>query len=183
VTRFRNICRFLHREVAYFAAGLAVIYGISGIAVNHIDSWNPSYRLGKEIFRIQPVPPGDTPEVTAGVLAQLALQEPVKNVWRSSPTSLRLILEHATIDVDLSTGEAVRSGMVERPLLMEMNYLHLNHSKGLWTWIADLFALALLLLVLTGIFLPKGRLGLFGRGGLWLVLGVALPVAYLVIQR
>jgi hypothetical protein len=183
VNTFRRICRFVHREVAYLLAGLTVIYCISGIAVNHIDSWNPSYRLGKETFQIEPVPLGSTPEVTSGVLAQLDLQEPIKNVWRSSPTSLRVILQNATIDVDLTTGQAVRSGTLERPVLLDMNYLHLNHGKGLWTWIADVFAACLLVLVLTGVFLPKGRQGLAGRGGVWLVLGLVVPVVYIAFQR
>ena len=63
-------------------------------------------------------------------------------------------------------------------MLYEFNQLHLNAPKGLWTVIADLYALALIVLGVTGMFVLRGRLGLSGRGG-WLVgAGVLLPAIY-----
>ncbi|HQL31599.1 MAG TPA: hypothetical protein PLM67_15390, partial [Thermoanaerobaculales bacterium] len=41
--RLRRLVIATHRDVGYFIAGLTVIYAVSGIAVNHIDDWNPSY--------------------------------------------------------------------------------------------------------------------------------------------
>jgi hypothetical protein len=183
VTGLRKICRFLHREIAYFAVGLTVIYAVSGIAVNHIDSWNPSYRLGRDELHIEPVPAGDTAAMAATVLERLAPPEPVQTVWWASPDQLRIIVEGATYDVEPATGRVLRDGIKPRPLFRDLNYLHLNHGKGLWTWIADVYAGALAVLALTGIFLAKGSQGLAGRGGIWLALGVALPVAYLVVER
>jgi hypothetical protein len=182
VKRFRKICRFIHREFGFFAVGLTVVYAVSGIAVNHVDSWNPNYRLGAETFRIEPVTAADTETVTAAVLAQLDLPEPVKNVWRATPTRLRIICESATYDVDLPSGEVLRTGYEPRPVFHEVNYLHLNHGKGIWTWLADGYAVLLFLLAFTGIFLVSGRKGLSGRGGVWLGLGFALPLVYLAWQ-
>jgi hypothetical protein len=183
VTRFRKICRWLHRELSFIAVGLTLAYAISGVAVNHIDSWNPNYQLATETFTIAPVEPGSNEEVVPAVLDQLALDEPVKSTWRSAPTRLRVILEGATYDVDLLTGRVERRGFSPRPFFYEVNYLHLNHGKGLWTWIADAFAVVLALLALSGIFLVSGRRGLAGRGGVMLVIGVALPIAYLIFAR
>jgi hypothetical protein len=183
VTGFRKICRFLHREIAYFAVGLTVIYAVSGIAVNHIDSWNPSYRIGRDELHIEPVPAGDTEAVTAIVLERLAPPEPVKTVWWASPDQLRIIVEGATYDVEPASGRVLRDGVKARPFFLDANYLHLNHGKGLWTWIADIFGVALAVLALTGIFLAKGSQGLAGRGGIWLALGVALPLVYIVVER
>jgi hypothetical protein len=183
VTKFRKICRFLHREIGYFAVGLTVIYCISGVAVNHIDDWNPNYAYGTETYSIEPVPLGETPEVTQAVLSQLDLDVPVVNTWRATPEQLRVILENGTIDVDLLTGEVRHIGYSERPVLLDMNYMHLNHGKGIWTWIADVFAVALFILALSGIFLVRGRKGLAGRGGVWLMLGIALPLTYILFER
>jgi hypothetical protein len=153
------------------------------VAVNHIDSWNPNYSEVVETWQMAPVELGPTDEVTAEVLAQLQLTDPVKNIWRASPSRLRVILESATIEVDLVSGEVVRRGVRERPFLHDVNFLHLNHAKGAWTWIADGFAVILALLALTGIFLVKGRKGLGGRGGVLLVTGVVLPLIYLVYAK
>lgn len=183
MNRFRRVCRWLHRELGFVAVGLTLAYAISGVAVNHVDSWNPNYELVSEKLTIAPVAPGPTEAVTAAVLAQLQIDEPVKGTWRASPDHLRVILEGATYEVDLPTGEVERQTYAPRPFLYEVNFLHLNHGKGIWTWIADLFAVVLALMALTGIFLVKGRRGLTGRGGVMLTAGIALPFAYLIFAR
>ena len=48
MNKFRKVCRWLHRELAFVAVGLTLAYAISGVAVNHIDSWNPNYELVTE---------------------------------------------------------------------------------------------------------------------------------------
>jgi hypothetical protein len=59
-----------------------------------------------------------------------------------------------------------------------MNQLHLNAPKGAWTIIADIYAIGLIVMALTGMFVLKGRTGITGRGA-WLVgAGVLLPVLY-----
>ena len=183
VTRFRKGCRWLHRQLGFLGVGLTLAYAISGVAVNHIDSWNPNYSEVTETGRIAPVPPGSSEEIAAEVLAKLELTEPVKNVWRAAPDRLRVILDNATIDVELSTGRVVRKGLRSRPFLHDVNFLHLNHGKGVWTWIADGYAVILALLAVTGIFLVKGRKGLGGRGGVLLATGVVLPLVYLVYAK
>ncbi len=184
--RFRRICRFIHREFGYFAVGLTLVYGVSGLAANHGHHWNPNYRDSAETFRIDPVDPessGDTRAITDLVLARLALDEPVKNTWRPSPERLEVFVEGATIEVELATGTVVRRGFQERPLLFDLNFMHFNAGKGFWTVVADFYAVLLVVLALTGIFLVRGKKGLAGRGGLWMGLGFVLPIVYLVLTR
>lgn len=175
---FRAVCRWLHRELGYLTVGLTLVYAISGLAVNHAHHWNPSYARTEIVTQIEPPGTGPTPEVTQQVLARLALDEPVKNTWRASPERLQVFLEDANLDVDLITGTVVREGLSERPLLFEMNFMHLNNGKGAWTAIADVYAAILIVLAISGIFLVKGRKGLVGRGGILMLLGILLPLLY-----
>lgn len=183
MSRFRRICRWLHRQLGFLGLGLTLAYAISGVAVNHIDAWNPNYSEVTETWQIPAIAAGSTAEITAEVLKELALTEPVKNVWRAAPNQLRVILDGATIDVEIDTGRTVRRGLRERPFLHDVNFLHLNRAKAAWTWIADVFAVMLALLALTGIFLVKGRKGLAGRGGVLLAVGVFVPLVYLVYAK
>lgn len=180
---FRNVCRWLHRETGFLVAGLTLIYAISGVAVNHVADWNPSYEPTTSRFTIAPVGTGETKDVAARVVGQLPLTDAVKNVWRAAPDQLRVIVESGTYDVDLVTGAVEARLLAPRPVLADLNYLHLNHAKGAWTWIADVFAVLLTLLAITGIVLVKGRNGLVGRGGMLLALGLLLPVVYVVIAK
>ena len=38
-----------------------------------------------------------------------------------------------------------------------MNFLHLNQPKGLWTWVADVYAVALVFLAILGPLRPQGE--------------------------
>jgi hypothetical protein len=65
-------------------------------------------------------------------------------------------------------------------VLYELNQLHLNAPKGIWTYISDFFALSLIIIAITGMFVLKGKNGLVWRG-IWFVgAGIAVPVAFWV---
>jgi hypothetical protein len=183
VANFRKTCRWLHRELGFVAAGLTLIYAISGVAVNHTHHWNPSYTQTVTRFKIDPVGMGVTETITPKVTSQLPLTQPVKNVWRSAPDQMRVIIENGTYDVGLLSGEVVATLLAPRPVLNELNFLHLNKPKGVWTWIADIYAVILAAMVVTGLVLVKGPKGLAGRGGILAGLGLALPIVYLLIVK
>jgi hypothetical protein len=183
VVKFRKVCRFLHRELGFLAVGLTLAYVISGVAVNHTDSWNPSYEETRTAWSITPPGDGPTAEITPVVLEALDLDEPIRNVWRATQDQLRVIIPSGTVDVNLITGEVNSVVLSPRPLLRDVNFMHLNQGKGAWTWIADGYAAVLGILALTGIFLVKGRKGLTGRGGVLMTLGLVLPVAYVVFEK
>ena len=180
---FRKVCRWIHREFGYLAAGMTIIYAISGVAVNHTHQFNPSYIEEAREFAIEPPGFGETDEIAPVIIERLSLTEPVKNVWRATPGMIRVIIESGTYDVELATGQVRAVQLRPRPVLNDVNFLHLNKPKGLWTWVADVYAVLLGLLALTGLFLVKGRRGLTGRGGVLLTVGLALPLAYLIFEK
>jgi hypothetical protein len=68
-----------------------------------------------------------------------------------------------------------------KPFLKEVNFLHLNKPKQVWTYVADVFAVLLMFLAISGIVMVKGNKGISGRGK-WLVLaGIMVPVIFLII--
>jgi len=65
--------------------------------------------------------------------------------------------------------------------IREANFLHLNHARKLWTYTADLYAVALAFLAISGMFVIKGKKGIKGRGA-WLTgIGVVVPIVFLWI--
>ena len=66
--KLRKLIIATHRDVGYFFAGLTVIYAISGVAVNHIDDWNPNYVISTEARSVGQLPAGAN-EVVAEVEA------------------------------------------------------------------------------------------------------------------
>lgn len=178
--RLRRLIVAVHRDVGYFFAGLTVLYAISGVAVNHVADWNPSYRLEKVQHQVGEVSPGSAAEQGREVARRLGITaEPVSAV-RVGREVLKVFFEDRTLTVSLPTGAVEEERRQRRFLFYEVNFLHLNKGKGWWTWFADAYAVALALLALTGLFIIPGRKGLSGRGKWLLGAGLLIPLVYLI---
>ena len=180
MSKFRRVCRWLHRELGFFTVGLTLVYAISGLAVNHAHHWDANYQRNFEVKHIEPVGTGFTVDILPLVLDQLVLEDPVKNSWRASEEHLQIFQEGSTHTVNLVTGEVTTESVKRRAMLFDLNFMHLNTGKGFWTWVADSYAIILALLAITGIFLTRGSKGLGGRGGVLMALGIALPLIYAI---
>ena len=171
----------IHRDLGYLCFGLTIVYVLSGVAVNHIDLWNPSYRVEHLRSRLDgPVSATtfDQPYID-GLLARLGENRRFLNSFQPDPRTLQVFVEGNTITVNLATGEVLQEKVMPRPLLRQANFLHLNHPKKLWSWFADLYALCLGVVATTGLFVLHGKKGLTGRGA-WLTgLGILLPFFFL----
>lgn len=171
--------RSLHRDLGYFSVGLTLLFTISGVALNHTGDWNPSYRVVRETRELGPFDPKlEDAALATEALRRLGIAEKPKSALQPEEDTLQIFLKERSIRIRLSTGQALVDGKQPRPVLYALNRLHLNAPKGLWTWMADAYALLLSFLALSGLFILKGRNGLKGRG-LWLTLaGLALPAGF-----
>ncbi|MGB3213116.1 MAG: PepSY-associated TM helix domain-containing protein [Desulforhopalus sp.] len=171
----------LHRDVGYLCIGLTLVYAISGIAVNHIShSFNPSYSIEKSTDTVTPLPAGNKPDMQyiRLVLEELEVQGTYKNAALVSPETMRIFVEGITLDVEMATGMVTMEKTQRKPLLYEVNYLHLNKAKGSWTWLADAYGAALCLLALTGLLMIRGKQK--RRGIILTAMGFLVPAIYLV---
>ena len=181
--RIKKLIMLTHRDVGYFFAGMTVIYAISGIAVNHFGDWNPNYSSDSSQSELGELPSdAKTSELVDQVLTRMEITDTPRSAVRMAPTLLRIFFEGRTISVKIPEGTVTDERVSRRPALYEINYLHLNHGKGFWTWFADLYAIGLLTLALTGIFIIRGKKGLRGRGGLLVLAGSIPPVLFVLFK-
>jgi hypothetical protein len=179
--KWRTLIIATHRDVGYFFAGLTVIYAVSGIAVNHIEDWNPNYVIRTEMGSVGELPDGGNSVMAAAVLERLGIADEPESVVRMAPDQLKIFLDQRTLTVTVPSGEVRDEHARRRYAFFEVNYLHLNRGKGFWTWFADLYAVGLIVLACTGIFIITGKKGLGGRGRWLLIAGLAIPVVYLFL--
>lgn len=180
---WRRLNRSLHRDVGYFCAALTVVYAVSGIAVNHTHEWNPSYRIERETHAFAPIAAGEAEEIVDTLVKALHLPGRPKSYFRSSPRAIDLFYEGWSVRADTVAGTATVERVHERPFLRDANFLHLNQPKKLWTWFADLYAVLLGFLAISGLFILRKRNGFLGRGKWFILAGILLPVLFLVFLR
>lgn len=173
--RWRALLRQLHRDLGYLAFGLTLVYGISGLAVNHMADWNPSLRFSQHPLRFEPIHDPDPSAQLKSLQRQLRLPEPRASV-QPAEGEIQLFYEGYSILATPRLGEATRYTTTPRPVLARVNQLHLNHPKGWWTYAADVYALLLLFLAVSGLFMLRGPKGLLGRGKWFVGLGLLLPI-------
>ncbi len=173
----------IHRDLGYVCVGLTLVYAVSGVAVNHVRDWNPNYQITRDTIPVPDVSRASaaSPDFAERIVARLGLGTEVRGTFRVDSATLDVFLEDATVRVALDQSMATIERVRERRFLRAVNLLHLNEPRGLWTLTADLFAVALILLAATGLFMMKGKYGITGRGA-WLTgAGVLIPLLFLFL--
>ena len=151
----RKWFRIIHRDLSFIFAGIIIVYAVSGIALNHKRDFNSDYRISRSEIMLK----GDFPK-----------QEKV-----SKEETLGLLEQ---VDEE-NTGKALYESVKKRPVLSAFNRLHYNPMRW-WTWFSDVFAASLIIITITGLFMNKGNKGIIGRGGIEFIIGILIPVLFLI---
>ncbi|MFN2394498.1 MAG: PepSY-associated TM helix domain-containing protein [Bacteroidales bacterium] len=178
---WRRINRALHRDIGYFFFGMCIIYGVSGIALNHRHQWNPNYIVKQESFNVSV--PEDVQEER--VLINHILDEINESGnYRThlvSGQNMRIFIDGGTVNINLQNGSGNIETIRKRPVFHEINFLHYNTSRKLWTWFSDMFAAGLVILAVTGLFVLKGKNSFRRRGIYFVVTGILIPLLLLYL--
>ena len=180
---WRKINNILHRDVGYFFFGMCIIYALSGIALNHIADWDPNYDIQIKTIKVDPASlgPSMTSEQIKLLLNQIDEDKKIKKPYYPNSRTLKVFLHGGSLTINTQSGKGTLETVNRRPIFYEVNYLHYNHSKFLWTWFSDLFAGGMILLALTGLFVLRGK-NSFRKRGVWFVMiGVLIPLGFLLV--
>ncbi|MEN8226040.1 MAG: PepSY-associated TM helix domain-containing protein [Bacteroidota bacterium] len=177
--KWRKWFRVIHRDFGYLFFGVTLIYAISGIAINHLNEWNPNYVITSEEIQTN-LDRYSEKEDILDMLEKNGERRNYKNHYFPSANGLKIFLKDGVVYVNLNSGKGLIEKSKRRLLFREVNYLHYNPIKY-WTWFSDLYAGALIALAITGLFLVRGKKGITGRGAWLTVLGIIIPLIYLLI--
>ena len=179
---FRKWNRILHRDIGFFFVGASIIYGLSGIALNHLHDWNPNYAVDVDEFQTE-LSLQKSPRLKTNILKlldEINDRDNYKSHYYPDPDFIKIFLRGgSSIVVNVKTGEGRAEYLKKRPIFYEVNYLHYNPQYW-WTWFSDIFAGALILLAITSIFMVRGKKGAWGRGGIYILAGIIIPILFLI---
>lgn len=180
-SRIRKIIIDWHRDIGYFISILIIIYCISGIALNHIDDFNPDFIIERDTILIpSKINLQNFNDNTITEISNLIHQDKAK-VW-DKPTSdqIKLYYNNATLHIYTDKKKAVYECLTKRPIIYHSNLFHRNSIKG-WKWISDIFGILLLIVTITGLFMlkPKNKHSLSHKGKWYVLAGTLLPLIFL----
>ena len=180
--QLRKWSRILHRDIGYFFIGTTLIYGLSGIALNHMSDWNPNYFVEIKNFTTA-INLENSISVKKNILLLLDEIDNSKNYkkhYYPNENKLKIFLKGgSSIVVNVNNGKGYAEYLKRRPIFYEVNYLHYNPNR-IWTWFSDIFAAALILFAISSLFMVKGKKGITGRGGIYMALGILIPILILI---
>ena len=177
---WRKWNRVLHRDLGYIFFVMTLIYALSGIALNHLRDWNPSYDVSRLEVQTTAFETEISKEVILQFLDQVGEKRSYKSHYSPQPGQLKIFIKNGNAVVNLQSGNAVVEKLQRRPVFYHVNFLHYNPRK-LWTWFSDLFCVSLILIAITGLFIIKGKNGITRRGA-WLTgLGLVSPLIFLFL--
>ncbi len=174
---WRKLNRVLHRDFGYFFAAASIIYAVSGIALNHLDDWNPNYIINNSEFKLTDNFQKEelNEDWVLSLIDKYDDRKNFKKFYFPKPNMLKIFLDSGLMLIDLDTGSGYIETIRRRPVFHDLNYLHYNPGRW-WTWFSDIYAGALALLAVTGLFILKGENGITGRGAWLTIAGLVVPL-------
>jgi uncharacterized protein len=174
----------LHRDLGYLCFGMTIIYALSGIILNHFKSGDfshPDYSKSYQSFQAPLLQSAQPDKAYALSALKVIGQEDHYKSHLNGVGSMQIFLTTGSVGLDLTTGAGMFEKRSTRYVLKEFNLLHYNNLKHLYTWFSDLYAVALILLAITGLFILRGRNGILRRGAWLTALGIILPAVFLLL--
>ena len=181
--KIRKWFRVIHRDLSFIFAGIIIVYEVSGIALNYKRDFNSDYRISRSEIMLK----GDFPkqekvskEETLALLEQVGEENAYMKHYYFGDQQMKVFLKGgSSLEVDMNTGKALYESVKKRPILSAFNRLHYNPMRW-WTWFSDVFAVSLIIITITGLFMNKGNKGIIGRGGIEFIIGILIPVLFLI---
>ncbi len=161
------------------------MYLISGIAMNHKDTFNPQYDITVLNYTLEnPLPEKsyvDKDYIESNLLNDIDEKGNYTKHYFPNDRIMKVFLKSGSnLTVNTATGNVTYERVRRRPILGAMSRLHYNPGKA-WTWFADIFSVSMIIVVISGLILLKGKNGIIGIGGIEFLIGILIPVMFILL--
>ena len=180
----RKWSRILHRNIGFFFIGTSIIYGLSGIALNHLRDWNPNYIVTRKDFttNIDLSKSENVKENALNLLDKIDNRDNYKSHYFPNENNIRIFLRGgSSVSANTISGEGVAEFIKKRAIFYQSNVLHYNPNSW-WKWFSDAFALSLILFAVTSLIMVRGKRGIWGIGGVYTLAGIIIPILFLIFM-
>lgn len=185
IKQLRKWSRIIHRDLSFFFSGVIIIYAISGFVLNHKKDFNSDYTIKTHDFIVEGNYPLSQETFTKErVITILSPYNEAKNYTKHyfpNNESMKVFLKGgSSLELNLTNGYALYEQVKKRPIISQFNRLHYNPNRW-WTIFSDIFSFSLITITITGLVMTRGKKGLWGRGGIELIVGILIPLLFILL--
>lgn len=174
--------RNLHRDLGYFYIGLIISFALSGILMNHRDSWHADkYTIETKAINVKiPANANITEEYADSLGKQLGIDDKIRR-HKVDEDKLRISFEKNDVEINLKSGKGEIVSFIKTPIISSMMKLHKNTSNW-WIYYGDIFGISLITIAFTGaIMIPAGKFTFKKRGWKLALAGLIVPLLILLL--
>jgi uncharacterized protein len=175
--RIRKWLRIIHRDLGFLMAGICLIYAVSGILLNHMNGKDPAF---KNVYATVQFPKGLMNEELSMLWKEKENLPVLKKVFQYDDSHFKLMLDGGIGTYDSNAGVVSYEHHSKQELVYWINKLHYNKVNG-WYIMGDIFAASLIFLAISGLFMVSRKYGLSGRGMIYLLVGIAIPILFILM--
>lgn len=180
--KLRRLFRILHRDLGYFIVGMTIVYGLSGILLNHRHDFNPDYQIYATEFNVNlPQKTNTSEQEIRNILKSVDRDVVYKKHYVNNEGVLKVFIENGEVIINPETGKGTMRYLQRRPVFFEMNNLHRATIGTVWKWVSDGMAVILMFVAVTGLVLLKGKRGFARWGWWWTIAGIITPLTFALL--
>ena len=169
--------RIIHRDLGFLMVGVCLVYAISGILLNHMNGKDPSFKTEEKSIQLEK---GLSKEELLITWNDREGLPELKKILPIDENHQRLMLNGGVGVYNSHNGHVDYETHSKRQFIYWINKLHYNRVNG-WSFMADFFAISLIFFAISGLLMVKGKKGLSGSGKWYLLMGLLIPVLYIIL--
>lgn len=173
--------RNLHRDLGYFYIGLIISFALSGILMNHRDSFHAEKYTTESKLIVVKVP--QEKEINDDYAEELGKKLGIDDKFRRQKVEdgkFRISFEKNDVEIDIKSGKGEITTFIKTPIISSIMKLHKNTSNW-WIYYGDIFGISLITIAITGAFMIKVGNNTFSKRGWKLALaGLIVPLLILL---
>lgn len=173
--------RNLHSTLGYLYVGLIISFSLSGIMMNHRESWHPEkYTIKTSPIELKEIPSKENlnDESVELFVKGLGIEDKIRR-HMVKKGELRIMCNSHDIEVDLKTGKGEITEFVKTPFVSHIMGLHKSTSNW-WIYYSDIFALSLITIAVTGILLIPNQAKQKRKAIALMIAGVIFPIIFIL---
>ena len=173
--------RQLHRNGGYLIVGIICFFAITGILLNHRSTLKIGYSTAVSEYQLDAFD-SDTllRKHVNNMLMKIDTSAQMK-AFQLNEDQLQIFTNAGNVTIHEQTGKAEKVVWSYNQTWRVIKNLHMASFHNTWKWLSDFFALSLIIVSITGLYMAKGR-NSFRKYGWWVfAVGSLVPVLLVII--